>query len=243
MNVLMMIETWHDMTQVPSEDGSKQTATSQVAAVLRAAIQEGRLKPGARLKIDHLRKQFDTAVNPVREALNRLVAEGLVELTDHKGFSVTSISLEAWRDLLEARCMIEAEALRKSILNPTEDWRDEIVVSLHRLLRTPRFNDDERAVMNPEWERTHHRFHRALLARCGSATVIEICNDLRLRADRYRVIAGRARHARTSYNDEHELMAELAMKGDADGAVETLVLHYRATLKVVEGFFEACHRG
>ncbi|MCL8000243.1 GntR family transcriptional regulator [Brucella sp. 21LCYQ03] len=227
------------MTQNSADDGSKQTTTSVIAAELRTAIQQGQLRPGERLKIDHLKKRFETAVNPVREALNRLVAEGMVDLADHKGFSVATISLEAWRDLLEARCLIESGALRKSILNPTEEWRDEVVVSLHRLLRTPRFHDDERAVMNPEWERIHHWFHRSLLARCGSEVVLSMCDDLRLRSDRYRVIARRARHARTSYNEEHALIADLAIKGDAERAVDELVKHYRATLGEVEMYFKS----
>lgn len=225
------------MTRSMSETGEQRTAASRIATELRAEILRGTLRPGARLKIGELQDRFGTAINPIREGLNRLVSEGLVELVDHKGFSVAEISLTAWRDILEARCMIEAAALERAVLNPTDDWRDEIVLSLHRLLRTPRFIDAGTRLPNEEWERVHHRFHRALIANCGSDAVIAICDDLRRKADRYRALAGKSQKARMNYNEEHERMAEHALKGEVEQAVTTLVGHYRATMSVVERYF------
>jgi DNA-binding GntR family transcriptional regulator len=173
----------------------------------------------------------------VREALNRLVAEGLVDLEDHKGFSVSRISLEVWRDLLEVRCILEVEAVRRSIANGTEEWRDEIVVSLHRLLRSPRFHDEARTVRNAEWEIYHHRFHRALIACCGSPRILAMCDDLREQSDRYRAVAATSQRARTDYNQEHELIAKAALDGDAATAATLLEAHYRKTLRVVEEYF------
>jgi len=225
------------MTRTTTEAGPGQTATSFIAAELRQEILSGALQPGMRLKVDHLRARFQTAINPVREALNRMVADGLVTLEDHKGFSVAPVSLTEWRDMLEARCLIETAALRRSIANADDAWRDEIVVSLHRLMRTPRHLDTERQQPNPDWEPIHHRFHRGLIARSGSDTILRISDDLRMRADRYRVLAGRAHRARTNYNDEHELMAKAALDGNADLAAQTLEEHYRITLQVVEDYF------
>lgn len=225
------------MTRSMSEDGAQRTAASRIATELRAEILRGTLQPGARLKIGELQGRFQTAINPIREGLNRLVSEGLVELVDHKGFSVAEISLTAWRDILEARCMIEAAALERAVRNPSDEWRDEIVLSLHRLVRTPRFIDAETRLPNEDWERVHHRFHRALIANCGSDAVIGVCDDLRRKADRYRALAGKSQKARTNYNEEHERMANHALNGEAEAAVETLVAHYRATMSVVERYF------
>jgi GntR family carbon starvation induced transcriptional regulator len=226
------------MTKVATEDGGQRTSASRIVAELRAEILRGALQPGTRLKIGELQARFQTAINPIREGLNRLVSEGLVELVDHKGFSVSEISLDAWRDILEARCMIEAVALERSIRNPTDEWRDEIVVSLHRLVRTPRFVDVDTRLANEDWEQVHHRFHRALIANCGSGAVMSICDDLRRKADRYRALAGKSQKARTNYNEEHERMANHALNGEVEPAVTTLVAHYRATISVVERYFE-----
>jgi DNA-binding GntR family transcriptional regulator len=225
------------MRKSKDDEFHKLTAASQIALELRKDILQGSLPPGSRLRIEHLRQRFTTAINPVREALNRLVAEGLVHLEDHKGFSVSQISLEVWTDLLEARCMIEIEALRRSIANGTEEWRDEIVVSLHRLLRIPRFHDEARTLRNAEWEVYHHRFHRALISCCGSPKILEICDDLREQSDRYRAVAATSRNARTDYNREHEAIAKAAMEGDAAKATALLEAHYRKTMRVVEQYF------
>jgi DNA-binding GntR family transcriptional regulator len=225
------------MTKEICRDGEQRTAASRIAEELRSEILRGGLAPGARLKIGELQRRFETAINPIREGLNRLVSEGLVELVDHKGFSVSEISLEAWRDILEARCIIETAALERSIRNPTEEWRDEIVVSLHRLVRTSRFVDDEARLPNENWEWEHHRFHRALIANCGSEAVIGICDDLRRKADRYRALAGKSQKARTNYNDEHELIARYALGGFSVEAATVLDTHYRATFTVVERYF------
>jgi DNA-binding GntR family transcriptional regulator len=225
------------MLKPRDEEPQKLTAASHIALELRKEILQGSLLPGSRLRIEHLRQRFATAINPVREALNRLVAEGLVDLEDHKGFSVSRISLEVWRDLLEVRCILEVEAVRRSIANGTEEWRDEIVVSLHRLLRSPRFHDEARTVRNAEWEIYHHRFHRALIACCGSPRILAMCDDLREQSDRYRAVAATSQRARTDYNQEHELIAKAALDGDAATAATLLEAHYRKTLRVVEEYF------
>ncbi len=221
------------------EAAQKPTVATQIALELRKEILQGLLPPGSRLRIEQLRQRFSTAINPIREALNRLVAEGLVDLEDHKGFSVSEISLEVWKDLLEARCILEVEALRRSIARGTEEWRDEIIVSLHRLLRIPRFHDENRTQRNEQWEVYHHRFHRALISCCGSPKIIAICDDLREQSDRYRAIAATSQRARTNYNEEHERIAKAAMDGDVDTATTLLEAHYRKTLSVVEDYFEA----
>ncbi len=225
------------MQKTKKAESTRLTAASQIALELRKDILQGDLPPGSRLRIEQLRQRFSTAINPVREALNRLVAEGLVDLEDHKGFSVSRISLEVWKDLLEARCILEVEALRRSIERGTEEWRDEIVVSLHRLLRVPRFLDEARTQRNAQWESYHHRFHRALISSCGSPKILSICDDLREQSDRYRAVAATSKRARTDYNEEHERIAKCAMEGDIEGATTLLETHYRKTLMVVEDYF------
>lgn len=218
-------------TQRPKGSG-KITAASAVFAALRRDIIAGTLSPGARLKIDGLCQTYDTTINPVREALNRLVAEGLVELEDQRGFSVASISLEEWRELVRSRCLIEACAVREAIANRTDAWEEGIVVTLFRLSKTPRFLESQ--VPNPDWELRHHAFHNALLLTCNSRIILDFCEELRERSDRYRHIASVSPQARQSYGAEHSEIADAVLAGNADLAVQLLTSHYQRTLRVVE---------
>lgn len=213
----------------------RMTAASATFGALRRDILTGRLRPGARLKVDALCKAHDASINPVREALNRLTAEGLVVLEDQRGFSVAPVSLEDWRDIVRGRCMVESAALTAAIANRTADWESGIVLSLHWLTRTPRLLQDRQP--NPEWETRHHAFHEALLATCDARVVLAFCADLRDRSDRYRAIAAAAPQARQSHDAEHQEIAAAAIAGDSARAVALLVAHYRRTLAVVEDHF------
>jgi GntR family carbon starvation induced transcriptional regulator len=125
----------------------------------------------------------------------------------------------------------------ESIKNRTDAWEDEIVRSLHRLTRTPRFVPGEDKRPNPDWEANHHQFHRALLANCDARILLDVCQDLRDKSDRYRHVASIAPQARTNYDEEHTRIAHAAINGEVDIATDLLVRHYQKTLTVVEEYF------
>lgn len=216
----------------------KATAASAVFAAIRQDVLSGALPPGSRLRIDALCQTYETTINPVREALNRLTAEGLVDLEDQRGFSVAPVSIEEWREIVRGRCLMEACALREAINNRTEAWEEGIVLSLYRLSRTPRFLDEEQQRPNPDWEPRHHAFHNALLTTCNSRIILEFCEELRERSDRYRHIASISPQARKTYGAEHSEIADAVLEGNADKAVQLLTAHYERTLAVVEAFLD-----
>lgn len=221
----------------------KATAASSVFAAIRRDILSGGLPPGSRLRIDALCQSYEATINPVREALNRLTAEGLVDLEDQRGFSVAPVSIEEWREIVRGRCLMEACALREAMHNRTEAWEEGIVLSLYRLSRTLRFIDEETQQPNPEWEIRHHAFHNALLMTCNSRIVLEFCEELRERSDRYRHIASISPQARKTYGEEHSEIADAVLDGDVERAVTLLTEHYQRTLTVVEAFLNKPDEG
>src|SRR3990172_5019394 len=82
------------------------TLASSVYERLRQDVLTGELLPGHKLRIDALRLRYGVGASPVREALNRLVSEGLVTLEDQKGFRVAPVSLDELRELTHTRCLI-----------------------------------------------------------------------------------------------------------------------------------------
>ena len=79
---------------------------------IRGAIQDGRLRPGDRLRFADLQALCAMSVTPVREALARLTAEGFTVLDDHRGFSVAPLSLSELRDITANRKLCDAMARR-----------------------------------------------------------------------------------------------------------------------------------
>lgn len=83
-----------------------------VTAALRELIITGALKPGDRLRQRELAERFDVSATPVREALRRLQAEGLVTDQLHRGCSVVERGFGASHENYEIRAALEPMAAR-----------------------------------------------------------------------------------------------------------------------------------
>lgn len=77
---------------------------------IRTAIVEGRYEGGARLVEQRIAEEFDLSRTPVREALRRLQAEGLVRIERHRGATVRELSVEEVVDLYDLRARLEGYA-------------------------------------------------------------------------------------------------------------------------------------
>lgn len=81
-----------------------------VAEELRAAILDGRFKPGEWLRQEKLAQELGVSQMPVREALKELAAEGLIEHVPYRGVRVVALSTEDIEDLYEHRAFLESRA-------------------------------------------------------------------------------------------------------------------------------------
>jgi len=165
------------------------TQASTVYESLRRDLLNGRLVAGRKLLMRQLVDRYQAGQTPIREALNRLVADGLVTCHDQRGFTATAISLEELDELTRTRCWVEALALRHAMAAATPEWEEALVLACHRLVRTPRSASADGYEEHPEWERMHRAFHRTLLRPCASAPLIGFCEQLADRLYRYRQLS------------------------------------------------------
>ncbi|KRR15295.1 hypothetical protein CQ12_16025 [Bradyrhizobium jicamae] len=221
-----------------SESSTKSLAT-QAAEVLRAKILSGLEVPGARLGIDDLKQRLGVGASPLREALNLLVAEGLVQRIDQRGFRVARADRSELADLIKTRCMIEGAALRASIAQGDLAWEEGVVATLHRIGRIPRSLSSERFDPNPAWDEAHQVFHLALISACGATMLLDICKTLHQRATRFRNLSNSVGWGERDVASEHAALAEAAIQRRADDAVRLLEAHYRRTGLVLEQGIEA----
>ncbi len=203
--------------------------TQRVHRQLRSDLLLGRLAPGLKLKVQTLGATYGAGASPVREALSSLAAEGLVQRIDGRGFRAAPASVEDFDELVRARCWLEEVVLRESITAGDVAWEERLVVVRWRLSRIPRSVSAERFTHNPDWEVAHAAFHQVLLSACPSATLREMAETLRERAERYRAIANVAAYPGRDVAAEHEAIAEAALAREAATAVALLQAHYRAT--------------
>lgn len=202
---------------------------------IRRDILLGELFPGDKLQIEAVSERYGIGLAPVREALNRLSSEGLVERKSQRGFFVAEISIGALEELVQTRIWLETLALRESIANATEEWEEQLVLAYHRLARTNRRLPAEAGrELSEEWELRHKEFHMLLLDRCGSSWLLGFCSTMMDQAVRYRSLSMNV-HPSLSRREgaaaEHEALLNAAIDRDSDRACRLLEEHYRTTLE------------
>ena len=210
------------------------TLASSVYDQLRDDILSGALPPDEKLRTEALRERYGVGNSPLREALNRLSADGLVTREDQKGFRVATASLADLEELVKTRCWLEEIALRQSIENGGDDWEEAVVLQYHRLSRVRRSSSEDQYVVNFEWESRHRAFHLALLSACGSRWLLQYCAQLNDQADRYRQLAIVVSYPKRNELSEHDAIMRAATSRDADEAVRLLLGHYDRTAGIIK---------
>jgi GntR family transcriptional regulator, carbon starvation induced regulator len=200
---------------------------------VREAIFTGRFPPGSPLRFQELQALCGMSVSPVREALARLVSEGLVEAEHNRGYRVATLSRRDLDDLVRTRIRIEGWALERAIAVGDEHWEAGIISSLHLLNNHARRRASEPRLMDEEWERRHTAFHTAVIAACDSPTLLQLCRSLYDRADRYRQLSLAIESGPRDVGAEHEAIAQAALARDVPRAQAELARHFENTAEFV----------
>lgn len=155
---------------------------------LKSDIVACRLLPNERLRFEALRERYGAAFTSLREAMSRLISEGLVVLEPHRGARVADMKDEDFRDLLNVRRLIEAETIRNSIAHGDDQWEAGLVAAFHvyeLALSAPR----KRGAASTDRVQRHNLFHDALVAGCQSERLLLLRKMLYAQAERYLMLS------------------------------------------------------
>lgn len=216
--------------EIKGTESSKGLAT-QAFEQLRADILLGHLRPGERLRIQSLSDRYQVGATAIREALSRLVSDGLVDFEDQRGFCVSPVSRDELLDLTQVRVDIESLAMRHAVQNGSLEWEANLLSAYHRLSKTPLPSSPEKHV---SWSDAHRQFHEALISGCASPWLIRLCRLLYDKSERYRNVA--ERHTSSENRDtftEHKTLLDAAMARDADLFSQHLAEHYGRTTSII----------
>ena len=140
---------------------------------LREHILAGRLAPGSRLVECELTARFSVSRGPVREALRRLAAEGLIEHLPHRGALVRRLSARAIRELFQIRAEMESLAARLAAESDDAEARARFAEAIR-----PIFDDRRRRA--PDYLAENAAFHDATMALAGNLQLRELATRLHL---------------------------------------------------------------
>ncbi|MFJ9746479.1 GntR family transcriptional regulator [Streptomyces chartreusis] len=212
-------------TSIPA---GKQMLSEQVYAHLRDAILRGEHAPGDPLKPQDLAKEQGVSLAVVREALVRVVGEGLADRLPNRGFAVPAVTDRRWQEIAEARRTVEPVVLRMSIERGDVDWEARVRAAHHRLARTPAYLPEEGEYYTSAWSEAHMVFHRTLLEGCGNPVLLETFDRMWTASELARRWSAQLTPGRDGVL-EHRRLEEAALARDADTAAEVLIQHLTQT--------------
>lgn len=201
--------------------------TSSIYAALKEDILTGKLKPGSKLRLQDMKKKYDIGNSPLREALNRLTANGIVLQEENRGFRVSTASLEELQDIVNTRCLLEEVALRQSIINNDEAYYERIILITYRLSRAAK--DLDNSCCSADKKKLHLEFHQTILSGCGSSILTKFCLSLYEHTQRYRNLAINQKCREGHRESDHQAICDAILERDADKAIELLRSHYQTT--------------
>jgi GntR family transcriptional regulator, carbon starvation induced regulator len=208
------------------------TLTSSIESALRLDIIEGRLPPGHRLTAAELTERYEVSPTPLREALQRLAAENLVDIDPRLGATVAPISLAHLHDTYRVRELLETLAVEESVRAGDARWEArlrDLYAEFERAVEGSRDDPDDGV---RSWSAAHRAFHEGLMAASDSSWLKSLLNIITNHSERYRMLA-----AQTGERDplgEHVVIFEAALRRDEKAAAEALRGHLRRTVEVLK---------
>ena len=205
------------------------TLTKQQAIYqhLKDRILEGKLPPGQRLIIDDIADELGLSIIPVREALQLLQSERLVEIRPHAGATVSAVTTESIEEVFTILEGMEAMAVRRV----AKKMPDGLDVALQKLISqmdvAEKINDVEK------WSALNMQFHLVLSDGTGMPWLREITSRALGNWDRIRRHFFRegSEHRFTEAQKEHHAILNALHKGDADLAEKVVRQHNQRAFK------------
>jgi DNA-binding GntR family transcriptional regulator len=196
------------------------TTADSVAAALRAALHQGRWSPGAALRQEVLAAEFGVSRIPVREALNKLQAEGLVVVEPNRGAFVASLSPAEVHEVFDLRVLLECDALRHAIPQHTARTLRQLAA-----LQAELDAEDDPNL----WLATDAAFHEVLYAPSVRTRTLEVIALLRASVTRLYRAHLSPNTRRKGWRDEHHALLKAVAARNVERAVAALTRHLRET--------------
>lgn len=221
-------------TMTPSRTTRDGDAGARIAEQLRAGILAGEYPPGTRIRQEDLADRFGASRAPVREALRRLEAEGLVRLVANAGAWISRLTLAECEEIYQMRERLEPLLLRYSL--PTLDAaRLDHMADLAAQM--------ERGVDLEEFLALDREFHLGCYTHAPTAQLGELVSKLWNTTQPYRREYTRLADPESQriIHDEHHLLVSALRDGDADEAERVLAAHIRRTRRQLARHPELFH--
>lgn len=234
------------MTRTAGRGKNAAPLVDRLAAAIQATVLSGAVPIGTRLRQEALAEEFGVSRTPVREALRKLQAIGLVELLPNRGAIVRGPSAREIREAYEVRAELEglAAELAASGISDRDLRRLREAEALFRrsvtALISPRSRTEPRWDDESTWVQANDLFHQTILDAAAnerlSATIADL-HALFPRALSWSALAGSSRLLEENVEQHQAILAAIEQR-DSGQARDRMVEHVRSAGELVSRHFE-----
>jgi DNA-binding GntR family transcriptional regulator len=209
--------------EVKSSNGNV-SRVENIVERLRDRIRNGHLTPGQRLVEADMQQLFQTSRGPIREAVRRLAAEGLVELRHNSGAMVRALTRNEVSNVFRIREVLEGLAARLAADNVRQgvNAREllKLEVAFHRT-----FDGSPAAYMH-----YNDLFHELIVRLSANEQLSQLLRQLHVRVYRLQVEALRSSTSHVNSRREHDAIVRAIVKGNGAEAERIMRNHIRRRL-------------
>ena len=214
---------------------TRRSVGDDIYEVLLARLISLKIPPGARLSIDKLARELGASQTPIRAALIRLEAEGLLVKTHLVGYSATDIpSPQHFRETFQIRLLLEPHAAAQAATRLSAREREDLRSLVDTMFEPSR--DDEKLAYGKfaHWDA---RFHRLIALAGGGQAMAEILERLHTHMHLFRVLF----HSSVTEEavKEHEELVEALIRGQPDRARNAMKRQIQLSLRRITPVLEA----
>jgi DNA-binding GntR family transcriptional regulator len=227
-------------------NGRSEALVDQLAATIRARVLSGEIAVGERLRQERLAAEFGVSRTPIREALRKLQAGGIVEVQPNRGAIVRGPTAREIREAYEVRAELEglaaelaATRIQDGQLHELHEAQRLFGRSIARLVAQGVGGSDA-ADANGEWTRANDLFHSVIQDAAGNQRLARIVQELHRSFPRGLTWAALRRSSRLLEQnvEEHHAVLEAIERRDGAAARRSMVTHVRHAGDLIAHHFE-----
>ncbi|WP_353666698.1 GntR family transcriptional regulator [Marinomonas sp. THO17] len=197
----------------------RQSLPDVIVADLRQRILSGELEEGTLIRQELLAEQYDVSRMPIREALKRLDAEGLLVFKNNRGATVTKHSLDEIAEIFDIRILLEIDLFARAIPNMTAAQFaacEDILKQMDASYLTGKVAD---------WGPLNADYHNKLYEAAGRHLTEQVLQRVTLQANRYVSMHISKLNNRDHASQDHHALLECAKRGDVEAGTRLLRAH------------------
>lgn len=222
-------------TEAPDpQPRSRRSIGDDIYEVLLARLISLKIPPGARISIDQLARELGASQTPIRAALIRLEADGLILKTHLVGYNAAPMpSAQHFGEMFQIRLLLEPHAAGLAATRLSAEEREDLRDLANRMFEPSR---DDAQLAYGKFAHWDARFHHLIASAGGGQIMAETLDRLHTHMHLFRLLF----HSRVTQEaiKEHEALLDALIAGDAARAGKAMARHIRLSFKRISPVLE-----